>query len=197
MAPKRKEHKVENRIEVKWCNTCKRWLDLSLFGKSSPKWDGLTNKCKMCYRLYSRNNKERNKQISKKYYDSHKDECHILQKKYYKEQHEVILIRAKDYRDTHKELCLLNSYKNGARRRGLDFLLTDDEFYILIKQTCFYCGIAPSPCNGVDRMNNDLGYFKDNVVTCCSECNSAKSKRPFLNFLNWVKRISKYQVTNA
>lgn len=71
---------------------------------------------------------------------------------------------------------------------------------------CYYCGIAPAqvvvrrgkrldafPYNGIDRVDNSLGYTADNVRPCCWQCNSSKGDRTEEDFLGWVERCYSYQ----
>lgn len=101
----------------------------------------------------------------------------------------------------------LYQYKHSAKTRGHSFTLSDEEFYSLIKQDCFYCGKEPSNIaqvpsrdhgsrrseafiyNGIDRVDNNKGYEMDNVVPCCSDCNRAKRSLTQDSFLQMVKRI--------
>jgi hypothetical protein len=95
---------------------------------------------------------------------------------------------------------MLSDYKNRARIRGLQFLLTESEFYDLAQGCCFYCGEAPEAYgegvysqffvrNGIDRQDNDLGYTAENCVSCCTFCNKAKSNHSVGNFLEKIKNI--------
>jgi len=81
---------------------------------------------------------------------------------------------------------LYKSYKfKCAKDRNYDFELTMDEFKILTKNNCYYCGKIPSQVkkskcsqyvyNGIDRVDNSLGYTTSNTVACCKDCNSKKS----------------------
>lgn len=95
-----------------------------------------------------------------------------------------------------------HTYKAAAKRRGLVFKLTKDEFRALTQQNCFYCGSQPreikrptgtltSTClaNGIDRVDNQIGYVMTNVVPCCFDCNHAKatlSQKQFLELANKV-----------
>ena len=77
------------------------------------------------------------------------------------------------------------------KKRGVDVKLTFEEFLDVINEKkCHYCGEdliyeqysrfwgeANSRAHKLDRKNNDLGYIKENVVTCCWECNRLKSDR--------------------
>lgn len=99
-------------------------------------------------------------------------------------------------------------YKDAAKRRDYEFLLTENEFFDLIFRECFYCGIDVSMSNseqrfrgrsikynGVDRINNSIGYTKDNCVTCCKTCNNSKSTLSLDEWDNWIKRIYKFRHT--
>jgi hypothetical protein len=96
-------------------------------------------------------------------------------------------------------------YKYQAKRRGIEFNLTRDQFKVLTKEVCHYCGVLPEKSfkghrsngeyvyNGIDRINSDKDYTLDNVVPCCETCNKAKLHLSYDIFLNWVRRIARYQ----
>lgn len=94
---------------------------------------------------------------------------------------------------------LLASYKIGARKRNVDFSLSKEEFSNLISKNCYYCGSIPASIykkstgnliyNGIDRIDNNLGYSLNNVVTCCVTCNYAKNKLTQSKFFEMIKNI--------
>lgn len=98
-------------------------------------------------------------------------------------------------------------YSTDAQKRGYVFELTIDEFTMLTQSNCYYCGVPPSKsiaypgtngeyqCNGIDRINNNLGYQINNCVSCCEQCNFAKRGKTQAEFLAWVERI--YQKMSA
>lgn len=99
---------------------------------------------------------------------------------------------------------LYKRYSKAAVRRGYDFTLTKEEFVELIMQNCHYCDgefSLVSPLvrhkdfwhNGVDRVDNKLGYTKENSVPCCAICNNSKSTLPLEKWMEWLKRISEFQ----
>ena len=105
--------------------------------------------------------------------------------------------------------ALYRSYQAEAVRRELVFSLTRDEFRVLINSTCHYCGSEPSKIskqggahkgrfnggliyNGIDRVNNSMGYMSNNVVACCEQCNKAKRHLTKEQFLEWVHRVCKH-----
>jgi hypothetical protein len=93
-------------------------------------------------------------------------------------------------------------YRNNAKTRNYEFLLTKEEFRILISSNCFYCGIEPLNLydvryynllyNGIDRIDNTKGYTTENSVACCKMCNVSKNNNSLEYFLHWVKRIYKH-----
>ena len=44
--------------------------------------------------------------------------------------------------------------------------------------------------NGIDRLDNSLGYTLDNVVASCWDCNRAKQDLTVGDFLIWVLRVT-------
>lgn len=95
---------------------------------------------------------------------------------------------------------LVYDYKTGAKKRNLIFELSHNEFKNLSNLECYYCGSMPLcvkkvnrhsiTYNGIDRVDNKKGYTIDNVVTCCKICNVAKHDISYIDFINWVKKIS-------
>ncbi len=98
---------------------------------------------------------------------------------------------------------VLRSYKLGAKRRGRNWGLTDDEFTKLISADCSYCGSVPGNVlrdfvyNGIDRIDNAVGYILDNVITCCGYCNRAKGVRSYQEFADWIARLVDHQSVAA
>jgi hypothetical protein len=94
--------------------------------------------------------------------------------------------------DKKQSKTILSAYKNGANFKGLSFNLNIDQFFYLLKQDCFYCGIAPYRkkysyiYNGIDRIDNKKGYDLGNVCSSCYVCNSAKSTMTQEEFKNHV-----------
>lgn len=97
---------------------------------------------------------------------------------------------------------LYEVYKRHAIKRNLEFSLTKEEFKILTKQNCQYCGTKPSQSykqtkdtngsyiyNGVDRVNNFKGYILDNCVSCCGKCNKMKNAASLDEFIEHVNKI--------
>ena len=97
------------------------------------------------------------------------------------------------------------SMRNSAKKRKLEWSLEFDYFVELCSGLCHYCGAGCSNVcrhlddwarfeyNGIDRVNNNLGYIIGNVVTCCEMCNKFKNAHMEEAFLNHVKKIYEFQ----
>lgn len=96
---------------------------------------------------------------------------------------------------------LIQSYKSNAKKRNLQFLLSYEDCKILFSNNCYYCGVEPKQIfkhqkcfgtivyNGIDRLNNSIGYSIDNSVSCCKTCNYKKRETDMELFLEWVEKI--------
>lgn len=91
-------------------------------------------------------------------------------------------------------------YRYSAKKKGLDWALTDEQFFALIEQPCHYCGSPPQRiakvsrngeyiCNGVDRLDNAAGYTAENCVPCCRICNHAKATMTVAEFYAWLADV--------
>jgi hypothetical protein len=100
-------------------------------------------------------------------------------------------------------LNLFHTYRAQARKRSLEFSILQEEFKILTKQQCHYCGCPPSQehCagfgayvyNGLDRVDNSGGYTIKNCVPCCNRCNRAKGTASLAEFSVWLKQLVNFQ----
>ena len=100
---------------------------------------------------------------------------------------------------------MLRNYRRHAQCRGLAWVLTGKDFDRLTAQDCHYCGQSPASVsrsglydggvftyNGIDRVDNTLGYIAGNVVPCCKICNNAKKDLPLEEFMAWIARLTEY-----
>lgn len=98
---------------------------------------------------------------------------------------------------------VFDSYKRNAKNKNFSFLITKEEAMFLFKQRCFYCNTEPQNTfhqqgsygsftyNGIDRLDNSIGYEKENCVTCCTKCNYQKNKLSLSEFSNWIYTVYK------
>jgi len=103
---------------------------------------------------------------------------------------------------------ILGQYKRGAKKSKRSFSLSKKQFKEITSQNCYYCGCQPSTSygdkpnhhcngsfvyNGIDRIDNNRGYIKNNIVPCCTTCNIMKRNHSQKDFLAHVERIHKHQ----
>lgn len=102
---------------------------------------------------------------------------------------------------------LFSQYLKTALKNDRGFELDREKFDAFIKSNCYYCGCPPSQIqklrrkgkpidvgfryNGIDRINSEIGYIKDNVRPCCFSCNSMKSDMSISEFKQCVTKIVK------
>jgi hypothetical protein len=97
---------------------------------------------------------------------------------------------------------LFGRYRREALSRGLSFSLTVEKFREITSKNCFYCGVEPLQghyyqkfmngsyvYNGIDRLDNNIGYEESNIVTCCWSCNQMKADRTKEQFIEHIRRI--------
>lgn len=96
-------------------------------------------------------------------------------------------------------------YKRSAEMRGYEFKLSKRDFVDLIYGDCYYCGASPSTeycntpnrknahfivINGIDRIDNSIGYIYSNVVSCCKHCNYMKGTMGKDDFISLCKSVT-------
>lgn len=87
-----------------------------------------------------------------------------------------------------------NEYKKRARNKNIIYEIPNDLFEKMVMNNCFYCGVSPNPINGIDRLDSSQGYFQENIVTACKQCNLAKNSTSFDDFIAWIKRLINYNL---
>jgi len=87
---------------------------------------------------------------------------------------------------------IYKTYAKSANSRNIEFLLSEEEFIAMIKQSCYLCGLTTSESNknGVDRFNNDIGYQLDNSRPCCGHCNLLKKDIGYDNLIEKATKIA-------
>lgn len=96
----------------------------------------------------------------------------------------------------------MKTFKDGAEKKGKQFLLSREQFEQLIFGACAYCGEEPSlemktlrpfKRSTIDRVDSSAGYTPENCVSSCHMCNMMKRHHSVENFLARIKRIFEYR----
>lgn len=79
---------------------------------------------------------------------------------------------------------LYSMYRTRAVNKNIEFTLSMYEFKNITQLNCFYCKTIPANkmkkrydeyiYNGIDRLDNSIGYTQKNSVPCCYDCNTKK-----------------------
>jgi len=115
-------------------------------------------------------------------------------------------------RKDRKKQILNNQFRN-SRLKKIWCNLTFEEFKKLSYWNCYYCWQEPNriiedrktdskkqwkisneiiKINWIDRINSNWIYTKENTVSCCKNCNTAKSIMTQEEFLKWVKKVYEF-----
>lgn len=113
---------------------------------------------------------------------------------------------------------MYRTYEQNALKQNRNFFLTLEEFKEITSLDCFYCYFKPKfmnryldsngkqvnknkeyqigtikyACaymNGIDRVDNKIGYKLTNCVPCCSDCNFAKGSMTIYEWLSYIERF--------
>jgi hypothetical protein len=101
---------------------------------------------------------------------------------------------------------LYTMYRASAIKRGLEFSISLEQFLTITSEECFFCPALPSNphyarhkrkrvenmpyiSNGIDRLDNNLGYTTRNCVPCCATCNAMKSDHTYDAFISKCREI--------
>ena len=110
---------------------------------------------------------------------------------------------------------IIARYRHAAKKRGLVWGLTTEQFITVVQQDCHYCGEPPIErdyvyhsskrqknqrynggwaCNGIDRKDNIVGYVLENCLPCCKMCNFAKRDTGYDEFMSYLNRVARFQM---
>lgn len=103
--------------------------------------------------------------------------------------------------------------RRSNKKSKICMVMSFNDFFKMSLMPCHYCGIKSSKkledraneksdgkflsntvvdCNGIDRLDSNLGYTHENCVPCCKYCNIAKSTMTVNEFLSWIDRVYKF-----
>lgn len=131
------------------------------------------------------------KEKAKLYYQNHKEKLKEYARKRRKELKNTINRKRRESRandpdkiEKQKRARQLpkqrwHQFRRAAVFRQKTFNVSYEQFLILIKMPCHYCnnelGKNSETGSGIDRLDNNIGYEPNNIVSCCTFCNKLKS----------------------
>ena len=140
-------------------------------------------------------------EYQKKYRENHKIEASEYHKTWKKENSQKVKTIRKNWNARNREKIReynrqrkktlkykFYRYKYNAKKRDKIFCLSYEEFLLLIKGKCFYCGSDEHV--GIDRKDNKIGYTIENSVSCCWDCNRLKGCFNSEDFISVCQKVS-------
>lgn len=116
---------------------------------------------------------------------------------------------------TDRRIAVFRVQYSHIKRRHKKFIgeiFSFDDFVKKSESPCYYCGMEWSRelqdrrnetikdglisdtvvrCNGIDRIDSNIGYTSENTVSCCKYCNTAKNTMTQEQFKEWIVRVYK------
>jgi hypothetical protein len=107
---------------------------------------------------------------------------------------------------------LLSNYIKSAKERGHTWNITKEQFKEITSSNCRYCGKPPLQIaygngqrnvngdylyNGIDRIDNSIGYEAGNIAPSCFICNSSKGTMAESDFAAHICNIYNVYAYNA
>jgi hypothetical protein len=108
--------------------------------------------------------------------------------------------RIRNYKNEHfrNMIVYYESYITSAIKRDHTMTLKFNDFKTMVLSECYYCHyIKEDEVNGIDRLNNSIGYEKDNCIPCCETCNMMKWSFHPLFFIELCKIISGFEMPST
>ena len=148
----------------------------------------MTKEEKKEYRAkYYQNNKERVYELNKIWRKDNLEKARETERKWKKNNPDKV--RAKNIKSRLLPTTNYAKYKKNAIDRNYEFNITLKEFKELWEKPCVYCGNEIKKI-GIDRVDNTIGYIKNNIVPCCKICNFMKRDMKVADFLNHTVQIT-------
>ena len=106
----------------------------------------------------------------------------------------------------------LRRIKSDAAAARREFTISLEWFIKACHEPCHYCGrvdqntlsvrstskttkwiVKDFKYNGLDRVDNSLGYTEQNCVPCCAVCNRAKNSMSYNEYMEYIDTLIKFR----
>ncbi len=131
-------------------------------------------KAREIVRRWRAKNYNKNLELEREWRKSNPEKVKEKRLKYYALHKEDILSR---HRWSNRSLGVqFRCGRDSAKRRGISWQLSREDFAALRIGSCVYCqdSLSPTGC-GLDRLDNSKGYEISNVVPACGPCNRIRN----------------------
>lgn len=140
----------------------------------------IKNKDKL--KTYQKNWHKENKEYIQAYLSENDEHIKKVQKEYRENNSEKIKELWREWYKNNPERSpkrrFAESKNKAIKKRELTWTITIEEYTELIQLPCYYCdnklGQPVKRSCGLDRIDSNVGYEINNVVSCCFICNTIK-----------------------
>ncbi len=150
----------------KRCTKCLKMKFFNEYHKDCQTKDGHQRRCIDC--------SKQEKQLKKEYYSNYSKQYYIknIDKKAEYRANNKLKIKEKNQSARGR----YSVYKSKCKMKSIEFDLTLEVFDQITKLKCYYCdSLENNGINGIDRIDNNLGYTQNNITPCCQICNYMKN----------------------
>lgn len=94
-----------------------------------------------------------------------------------------------------KTIPTFEGYNSSANKRNIEMSLNPEDIIRIQNQPCYMCGHIDKKedYNGIDRMNSNDSYQRNNCKACCATCNYLKNDLSIIEFISHIIKIVWYQ----
>lgn len=179
---------------IKRCSKCKQEKPIiNFYLDKRVKKDGLQSQCKSCMMEHTKTPEYKEKQ-RKKAAEKRKDPKYKgYYYKYNKKYKQTLKGKERDKIYQQSKKGRFNRYKIDSKRRKIIFNLTFNDFLTFWQVPCYYCKNNIETI-GLDRINSNIGYQLNNIISCCYSCNVMKSNMNQIDFINKCYIIGKLKI---
>lgn len=191
-------------MKTKICTRCKRELPATkdyFYAKKMGKYD-LDSRCKQCVYKYAQENKERESERKRKWYEKNKELCKERAKNHYYSNHQQQLDLRRKYREKNKKTIkeqikehyeknkqdyIMRARKRHHEIKGLPATLTQKQWgkcKDYFDNKCAYCGKEVGKLQKEHFISIQKGgeFTINNIIPSCISCNNSKSDRDFFEW---------------
>lgn len=171
----RKKHKAKRNAENK------EWV-----AKNTEKYRAYQKKYQQEW--YQRNKEKKDAQ-NKEWAKQNPEKRKAISLRFKEGNPEAFQAYFKKYQETF--LGKFRSLKGSAVKRNYSVDISFEQFVEIVSNPCTYCGEFEKRI-GIDRVDNSLGYTKENSTPCCTTCNMMKKDMKLNDFLQHIQKIHNF-----
>lgn len=187
------------------CSKCHRTLPVTQFYKRPNRKRGYTSKCKWCFSIYRKKNKEHYRLYANGRYNTDPEyrKRNITRTLAWQRRNATqVTAREEAYWDTHPVLYWATYVLSNHRAKGHTVVITTKQLEqkALSVESCELCGCKldwsrkkgrPLPNSpSLDRKHNERTVTQENILITCFKCGVSKQNRTLEEFVKYCAHVA-------